>query len=99
MADSRARRVTDMAAERELNITAAELETLLKDAARAGAREALREVGLADDHAGADVRDLRGLLSAWRQVKKGALQQLGKLIVGGILLVLTFLAGRHLSLP
>jgi hypothetical protein len=76
-------------------LTRTELEQMLAKAAAQGARAALREIGLADEHAGADVRQLRDLLSAWRQVRKGALQQLGRLLIGGLLLGLMFLAGKH----
>jgi enoyl-CoA hydratase/carnithine racemase len=49
-----------------------ELERMLERAAEDGARKALAAVGLEDASAGADVRDLRSLLSAWRDAKKTA---------------------------
>jgi len=48
------------------------LEILLRDAAHRGARQALHEIGLADGDAVGDVRELRGLLEAWRSAKRTA---------------------------
>ncbi|MBI1775214.1 MAG: hypothetical protein HYR63_07705 [Proteobacteria bacterium] len=46
-----------------------ELAQLMERAAEAGARKALAAVGLSDEDAASDVRDLRGLLDAFRTVK------------------------------
>lgn len=46
------------------------IEVLLERAAKAGAREALESIGLHDEKAVNDVRDLRDLLDAWRQARK-----------------------------
>ncbi len=48
----------------------AELEAMIERAAKRGAKEALESIGLHDDYAGHDVRELRGLLDAWRGAKK-----------------------------
>lgn len=48
----------------------ADLEAVIERAAKRGAREALESIGLHDDYAGHDVRELRGLLDAWRGAKK-----------------------------
>ena len=48
----------------------AELARLLDEAAEKGARRALASVGLHDQDAGDDVRELRGLLESWRETKK-----------------------------
>lgn len=53
-------------------MTALELQSMLDKAAESGARKALHDIGLADDQAGIDVRDLRSLLSAWRVGKRTA---------------------------
>lgn len=50
----------------------ADLEALLEQAATRGATLALAAVGLHDDAAGADVRDLRKLLESWRAVSNAA---------------------------
>ena len=51
-------------------MTDAELELLINRAAKKGAQEALRSIGLHDDDAIHDVRELRELLDAWRDAKK-----------------------------
>jgi Family of unknown function (DUF6127) len=45
-------------------------EEMLERAAKRGAMEALESIGLHDDSAVHDVRELRGLLDAWRGAKK-----------------------------
>jgi len=47
-----------------------ELEIMLERAAKRGAQQALKSVGLQDEEAVHDVRDLRELLDGWRGVKK-----------------------------
>lgn len=51
-------------------LTRDELNILVKEAAREGARQALAEVGLHDDTAPNDVRELRNLIDSWRSAKK-----------------------------
>jgi hypothetical protein len=46
-----------------------ELVLLLERAAHDGARRVLHELGLADENAPADLRELRGLLDGWRDFK------------------------------
>ena len=51
-------------------------------------KSVLKEVGLHDDNAGNDVRDLRSLITDWRGIKKTIFQTVarwGTLIVLGIL--------------
>lgn len=66
-----------------------ELEELLQAAAKRGAREALHELGLNDDKAPSDIRDLRSLLDAIRTAKntalKSAIQFLTVLAMGALL--------------
>ncbi len=52
----------------------AQLEELLTRAAKSGAKEALCSVGLHDDDAGNDIRDLRQLVDGWRSVKRTAVR-------------------------
>lgn len=47
-----------------------QIEALLERAAKKGAREALESIGLHDDNATHDVKELRTLLDAWRGAKK-----------------------------
>ena len=52
------------------DITPEQLEEMLDRAAKKGASEALRELGLQDQDAANDIRVMRGLLEAWRYTKK-----------------------------
>jgi hypothetical protein len=60
-----------------ISIPRSELEALLDQAAERGAKSALASVGLSDESAGGDVRDLRALIASWRIVQRGALQAIG----------------------
>jgi IS4 transposase len=53
-------------------MTELELEAIIQRAAEAGAKKALRDVGLQDDDAVHDVREVRDLLDSWRSVKRTA---------------------------
>ena len=68
-------------------MTDAEMEAMIEKAAAAGARTALREVGLSDEDANSDVKELRNLLDSFRSAKR----TVGKTIVQG--LTTLFLAG------
>lgn len=46
------------------------LQALLKQAAREGAQQALREIGLHDEEAGKDINDLRDLIEGWRSLRR-----------------------------
>ena len=70
-------------------MTELELEAMLQRAAEAGAKKALRDVGLSDDDAVHDLREVRDLLDSWRSVKRTAgktiTQIITTLILGAIL--------------
>lgn len=51
-------------------MTEAELEAMIDRAAKRGAKEALRDIGLSDESAYTDVKEIRGLLDAWRATKR-----------------------------
>lgn len=53
-------------------------EQQLRTIVREETRQALKEVGLADEAAGNDVRDLRSLITDWRGVKKIVWQTVAK---------------------
>ena len=53
-------------------MTELELEAMIQRAAEAGAKKALRDVGLQDDDAVHDMREIRDLLDSWRSVKRTA---------------------------
>ena len=53
-----------------INLTTEELEAMLDRAARRGAKEALKSLGLQDDDARKDLHEMRTLLEAYRDTKK-----------------------------
>jgi len=55
-------------------LTPEELEDMLDRAARRGAREALKSLGLQDDDAHKDLHEMRTLLEAYRDTKKSIWQ-------------------------
>lgn len=55
-------------------MTEQEIEALIERASERGAERALRNLGLHDDGAPADVAELRSLLDSWRDVRKTALK-------------------------
>lgn len=55
-----------------LQIPQDQLERALANAARLGAKAALREIGLSDADAADDIREVRNLLDAWREAKRTA---------------------------
>ena len=76
-------------------MTEAEMEAMIEKAAAAGARTALREVGLSDDDANSDVRELRNLLDSFRSAKR----TVGKTIVQAITTIFlgALIAGAYLN--
>ena len=70
-------------------ITPEELEDMLDRAAQRGATAALREVGLHDDDARKDIQEMRSLLEAWRDTRKGVWSTIVKM---STVAVITFIA-------
>lgn len=68
-----------------ITLSEPQLRDMLEEAAEAGAKKALRAVGLHDDDAPGDVHDLRGLLEAWRSTKKAALSTAVKVLTTALL--------------
>lgn len=66
-------------------MTDPELQQLIENAAEAGAERALAKVGLHDENAGHDVRELRSLLETWRDTKKTVSQTIARTITTAIL--------------
>jgi 2-iminoacetate synthase ThiH len=54
------------------------IEDMINRAAKRGAKEALESIGLHDENAGDDMRELRGLLDAWRSTKQTVWSQIVK---------------------
>ena len=77
-------------------MTEAQIEAMIEKAAAAGAIKALHDIGLSDEDANADLRELRSVLDAWRMTKRTAgraiVQTLTYLFLGALL------AGSYLKL-
>ena len=73
-----------------INLTPEELEEMLDNAARRGAKEALRSIGLLDNDAQKDIIEMRSLIEAWRDTRRSIRSTVVKLATVGIL---TFMAG------
>lgn len=70
-------------------ISKCELEQLLEHASKQGAKIALSELGLNDENASSDIRDLRELLKALRLAKKDSFRIFIKYLVVGIMTLIT----------
>ncbi len=81
-----------------LHLRPDDLDELLTRAAEKGAERALAALGLENGHAAKDIRDLRGLIDAWRQARKTAWQTLIKLLTTGVLVALIVGASIKLKL-
>jgi len=74
----------------DLGMTPEELEEMLDRAARRGSKHALEAVGLCDEDAADDIRQIRGLLDSWRETKKSVWNTAIKICTAGLLM---FIAG------
>ena len=74
----------------QISLTPDELEAMLDRAARRGAKQALSAIGLHDTNAAKDINEMRDLLEAWRDTRKGIWTTIVKITTVG---VLTFIAG------
>ena len=85
-----------------MSISKHELEEMLERAAKAGAINALKSVGLGDEHAGDDIKDMRSWLNAFRMAKSTALKTsvslITKLILLSIFAGFMYLVGVKVSL-
>ncbi len=71
-----------------LNLRPEVLDELLTRAAERGAERALACLGLENGRAAADIRDLRGLIDAWRDARRTAWQTAVKVVTTGVLAAL-----------
>jgi len=62
-----------------------EFEEALERAAHRGAKRALEGVGLHDEDAGNDIRDMRSLMGSYRVISKAFWTSFAKIIVWGFL--------------
>ena len=74
----------------DIKLTPEDLEEMLDNAARRGAKEALHSIGLLDDDAARDIIEMRSLLEAWRDTRKSVWSTVVKLATVALL---TFIAG------
>tara|TARA_R100001198_G_C5240639_1_gene217936 strand:+ start:306 stop:560 length:255 start_codon:yes stop_codon:yes gene_type:complete len=54
----------------EVKLSPEELEDMLDRSAKRGAKLVLRELGLHDETAAVDMREIRGLLETWRHTRQ-----------------------------
>ena len=73
-----------------ITLTIEQIEEMLDKAARRGAKEALRSMGLLDDDAARDIIEMRSLLAAWRATRKSVWSTIVKVTTVALL---TFIAG------
>lgn len=71
-------------------MTQQEIDTLLEAAAERGAKRALERLGLHDEDAGNDIRDLRSLLESWRSARSTVLKTITQWITMGLLGAIAF---------
>ena len=74
----------------DIKLTPEDLEEMLDNAARRGAKQALRSIGLLDDDAARDIIEMRSLLEAWRDTRKSVWSTIVKVTTVALL---TFIAG------
>ena len=69
----------------DMELDEQKLQILLRQAAHEGAQQALKEVGLHDEHAGKDISDLRDLIDGWRDVRRSIVTAFVKWVTMGVL--------------
>ncbi|MGG5810951.1 DUF6127 family protein [Falsiroseomonas sp. CW058] len=69
-------------------ISRSALEEALERASEQGATKALRMVGLHDESATQDIRDLRNLLDGFRVAKTAAIKTIATWVTGGFLAII-----------
>ena len=77
-----------LAATEPLPLRRDELDELLIRAAERGAERCLAHLGLENGHAARDIRELRGLLEAWRDARKTAWQTVIRVATTAVLALL-----------
>lgn len=83
--------VDDLRSQGIVVLSEIEFHSIVQNAAEAGAKRALESVGLHDDGAGNDVRDLRTLIADWRNVRSGFMKQVGRAVFWVFIAVAAFL--------
>ncbi len=75
-----------------------DFDELLERAAERGAERCLAHLGLENGHAARDIRELRGLLEAWRDARRTAWQMTIRIVTTGVLSLLLVGAAIKLKL-
>jgi len=78
-----------------ITLPKSDLAELMAAAAREGAKQALASIGLHDEDAAKDVRELRTLLESWRSTKSTIWQTVVKWGVGIVLIGLSASMAMH----
>lgn len=73
----------------EVKLSPEELEDMLDRSAKRGAKLVLRELGLHDETAAVDIREVRSLLDTWRQTRQSVWNTFVKITT---ITVFTFIA-------
>lgn len=66
-------------------MTDSELENMIDRAAKRAARLALKDIGLLDEDAYSDMKEIRSLLEAWRDTKKAVGVTVAKVLTMAVL--------------
>ena len=77
-----------MSGAKGITLTSAELEAMLERVGEAAAKKALAGVGLHDEHAARDVRDLRDLIESWRDARREVRRTVVKLMTTALLVAM-----------
>ena len=70
---------------------------MLDRAAKKGARAALEELGLHDEHAEKDLDELRGLLASWRDTKRAMWSTVVKITTTAVLFFIAGAVGFYIK--
>lgn len=76
-------------------MTEAEIEVLIEKCAERAAEKALKNIGLSDEDAYDDVKELRSLLEAWKETKRTIGQTITRWLT--IAFLMTLAAGLYMK--
>ena len=71
-------------------LSESQIDDLIAKSAHIGAKKALADLGLHDEDAATDIREIRSLLDGYRIAKKGFLSAFGKAIAVFVLAIIGF---------
>lgn len=81
-----------------IELTQEDLDDMLDRAAERGATKALKSLGLSDDQAPHDIRDLRELMSSWRSIRREAISTTTKIVTTVILTAIAIGVGVQMGI-